>query len=337
MAHDRDGSQVLDLTGRAVEWQAPAVAAWLDALDRAARENPPHLGAPHRGDPALRETLAAVTGHPVADLVVTAGVRHAVRGLVAGAAAIVVERPTFGGVPELLDQLNLDWRYDSWAGMTADPPRGGLLWVTSPGRNPDGRTLDPVAAAAMGKSAARVGARVVQNTSYRWYAGGVRLVPGSTEVSTFHKVAGPGARLGFAAGPGVSEWLRPELRSSSPTLLWQRCWDNFICGGGLDVLATGCAQDRAARTAFLAGIGVDGGVGAEGAHVLLRTDRTNLDLAGSVRSYGLLLAPGEAFAAPAGTARASFAGVSAAVAADAAERLLRAARFGGWTVGVGAS
>ncbi|MEU4776025.1 hypothetical protein [Micromonospora sp. NPDC023644] len=318
----------IDLTGATPGWPAHLLQQWRDCLLRTCQEDLPADGAPHIGDPELRAVLADRVGVAASDLVITSGVRFAVRGLCADADRVVVERPTFSGVPLSLTQLGLPWSYADWAEMLAGDRtvEGAVCWVTSPARNPDGRgfgTADLARWAAVAGSARRL----VQNVTYRDFADGP-AIPGACLVASFHKVAGPGARLGWAAGPGMAELLKPELRAASPARIWQRTWLRFVLSGGWDELTTGLRADvERARSAFRAGLGPalewlapDLACGA-GPALLLRAAAS--DARDRLAAAGVLVGAGADFAAGNRMVRVWLAGLTEDAAFTAAQRVGR--------------
>lgn len=300
--------------------------AWQSALGRAARSTPEHLGAPHDGDPELRQHLAALIDREPDEVVVTTGVRVTVRGLAADAKITLVERPTFSGVPLSLTQHNLAWRYSSWQEMS-DPQAPdidcALLWITSPSRNPDGRSLTEQESDSLEKAARATNSRIVQNRSYWWCSPDTLTVPGSTVVVGLHKVAGPGARLGCASGPDIGDRLRPELRAATPPLFWQRAWAEFIAHDGLTSLVDHArTTNHIARTRFLDALnGIADAEGSSGPSLLLSLGFDSQTAVAALAERSVLVSPGSDFAGPPDSIRVSFSGVRPDQAVTAAHHI----------------
>ncbi|MEU9096829.1 aminotransferase class I/II-fold pyridoxal phosphate-dependent enzyme [Streptomyces sp. NPDC048361] len=228
----------LDLRGAPGPWPEALARRFTTCLAEAAADGSPARGAPHSGNVALREWLADREQAPVDKLVITTGVRSAVRGLVAPHCCTVLETPTFSGVPISLRQLGLTYRCETWDALPQAVHDGCAVWVTSPFRSPLGDSLTDTQLRRLAEAAP--GVTVVQNLSYAWMAPPAAppaaKLDGVAYVSGLHKIGGPGARLGWAVADDAYARLAPELRGASPAALWQDTWLRFLRGGGFDEL-----------------------------------------------------------------------------------------------------
>jgi DNA-binding transcriptional MocR family regulator len=244
----------LDLRGKPGPWPEALARQFTECLAAAAAHGSPDQGVPHSGNVALRELLAGREGVPVEKLVITAGVRSAVRGLVARHCCTVLESPTFSGVPISLRQLGLTFRSVSWDALPTAAHDGCAVWVTSPFRSPLGDSLTDAELHRLTTAASDV--TVVQNLSYAWMGPPAAKLDGIAHVSGLHKIAGPGARLGWAIADDVYARLAPELRGASPVALWQDTWLRFMRGGGFQELVDWRrAMVRRNRLAFVEALG----------------------------------------------------------------------------------
>ncbi|WP_328876654.1 pyridoxal phosphate-dependent aminotransferase [Streptomyces sp. NBC_00287] len=307
---------VIDLGGAWPRWPAGALKVWQEAHARAAAVADPSCWAPAEGDPVLREQLARVTGARADQLVVTSGVRAAAPALVRGCSHVVVERPTFLGVPDTLAAHGVPVRFLPWD-RVREVPGGAALWVTTPCRNPDGRQPDAAFLADL-RAAVRRGVRVICNTAYTWYAGRVELPPGVIRVGTLHKIAGPGAGVGWVVreDPGS---VGPHSAMPAPPAYWQRVWGYFLEAGGLALLRAPHEEIEAVRAAFLGRVGTaDAGWGP---HVLLRVPAAEEDAVSALAEVGVIVGPGSAFGAEAPSVRACLIGSTVESARLAGERI----------------
>ena len=292
----------LDLRGKPGAWPAGLARRFAEDCAAAAAETPLEQGAKHVGDPELRQYLAEAEGVPVDDLVITTGVRAAVRGLTAGHCCTLVESPTFSGVPLSLQQLGAPFASHRWSELPGAVHEGCAVWVTSPFRSPIGDTLGDT---DIGQLAAAPDVAVVQNLTYAWAGEPTSKRDDVSYVFSFHKVAGPGARLGWVAAPDAASRLAPELRGGSPPAIWQRAWLRFLRSGAFDELVS-WRRDLVARNraAFLAALGpsaeyvlpgvgpnvalVPPDFGADGIQRVLR----------ALEDRGVLVSPGDDFDLP---------------------------------------
>jgi DNA-binding transcriptional MocR family regulator len=246
-------SAVIDLSGSPAPWPAEAVEQWADCAARAARVADLWTVPAPRGDDVLREALAAALGFPPDQVTIVASLRAAALTYARRFRRIVVERPTYPGVLPVLAGAGADVALATWPEILRDPggtPEATAVWLTSPGRNPDGATLSPADRERLAALAGR-GYRVVVNGTYAWFVGG-RAPAAADSVGSLHKLRGVGARVGWVAGPGYFEEAFPELLGTPPSPVWQRAWGLFLHEGGLALLrATILAETAAAKASFV--------------------------------------------------------------------------------------
>jgi DNA-binding transcriptional MocR family regulator len=283
---------VIDLTGRWTLWPDAPLRLWRAAMRRALSDVDPTLRAPLTGDGLLREELAALTGTPAGRITVTAGVRAAAVGLLGREREVVVERPTYLGVPRALAGAGVRVRLAAWEQLAA---AGAPVWLTSPARNPDGRGAGP---ALLSRLAAA--GPVYLNSAYDWYAEPAEPPPGVRVVGTLHKLAGPGACLGWVRGE-LAEHTVAALSLTAPPQHWQRAWGYFLRAGGLSVLRAAQPDVIAARAAFLVAAGRS--ATGQGPNVLIELPGGAVPgwsayAVAELALAGVLASPGEAFAAP---------------------------------------
>ena len=303
---------MIDLTGRWALWPDPPLRLWRAAMRRALSDVDPSLRAPLAGDPLLRDQIAALTGG--GPVTVTAGVRAAAVALLGHEREVVVERPTYLGVPRALARAGVRVRLAPWEQLPAGVP----VWVTAPARNPDGRRIPPELLAGLGP--------VHLNSAYAWYAEPAATPPaGATVVGTLHKVAGPGACLGWVRGD-LPDRAVAALSLTAPPQHWQRAWGYFLQAGGLPVLRASRPDPARSRAAFLAAAGLP--QSGEGPNVLIRLPGRALpgrsaQAVAELARAGVVASPGEAFAAP-GHVRCCLLGVPAGDAQRAGEAVAAA-------------
>ncbi|WP_330334609.1 hypothetical protein OHS33_35835 [Streptomyces sp. NBC_00536] len=244
----------VDLRGKPGPWPNALARQFTQCLAAAAADGSPAQGVAHSGNVELRELLADRERVPVEKLVITAGIRSAVRGLVAPHCCTLLESPTFSGVPISLRQLGLTFRSESWDALPGAVHDGCAVWVTSPYRSPLGDSLSDAQLHRLTTAAS--GVTVVQNLSYAWMATPGAKLDGVAYVSGLHKIAGPGARLGWAVADDAAARLAPELRGASPVALWQDAWLRFLRAGGLqELIDWRRALVRRNRLAFVGALG----------------------------------------------------------------------------------
>jgi 2-aminoadipate transaminase len=233
---------VIDLSGASPRWPAAAREHWHDCLRRAA---PADLD--YRGDPLLREQIARRHGMPPEHVTVTAGVRAAALTYARREPLILLERPGFDGIGYALAGTKVE--RCSWAELfDSGPPPGAALWLTSPGRNPDGASLSRSDCERLA-SLTRSGHRVVVDGAYDWFAPDAPRVAGADLLGSLHKVAGRGTRLGWVCGERFFGEALPEVAGTTPPAAWQRAWGLFWAEGGLDVLTRTVVEESAAALA----------------------------------------------------------------------------------------
>lgn len=245
---------MIDLSGSPAPWPEEATRLWADRVALAARQADLWTVPAPRGDEVLREALAARLGLPAEQLTITSSLRATALTYARRFGHVVLERPTYPGVVPVLAGAGAKVTRASWdellKGAVGGPPRDTVLWLTSPGRNPDGATLTDEGRDRIAELAAE-GYRVVVNETYAWFCGHAGTPAGADSAGTLHKLRGVGARLGWMAGPGCFEEAFPELLGTPPSPVWQRAWGLFFRDGGLDLLRDGLlAEVDAAKAAF---------------------------------------------------------------------------------------
>jgi DNA-binding transcriptional MocR family regulator len=254
-----------DLTGVVPQWPADLLPLWADAMAEAGASPGVWRTPQGRGESELLEVLGELLEVDPGAITVVAGVRAAAVVLGRCRSLAFIERPTFAEIPRLLAHAGAQARLCGWPTLVEalhrEPPRS-LAWVTSPARNPDGASLDPVLLARLIEAAAK-GAIVVCNETYRWFATAtpVPLV----RVGSFAKLVGGGARLGWVVHPPAEAQL--TLPMLAPPTQWQRAWARFLRRVPWPRVVDAFVEPtRRARTAFLANLeapvrGLLGGTG----------------------------------------------------------------------------
>jgi hypothetical protein len=307
--------------------------AFRDAQDWASRTPGCWNSAPPQGDPQLLdrlEELAVVDAGGRERLLVTGGVRQ-FAALWAGRTRLsVVEQPTFADVPYILGGAS-EVRLTGWEDLeeeAAHCTEPATFWVTSPLRNPDGRTLSKAEEGLLSRLPP-AGHQVVVNQVYRWYAPEACRVPeGAWSLSSLSKLVGGGSRLGWAVGPDPAATmdLARRWRMPGPATVWQRTWARFLSPATVAALLAECVEPvAAARHAFAARAAELLGWECDGPGM-------SLALTGAEDAEGALLQalarcgvqanPGSAFALPSGV-RLAFTGVDTSGAEQCAERIAR--------------
>lgn len=295
----------LDLRGKPGAWPAELARRFAEDCAASAAGTPLDHGVKHAGDADLRNYLAEAAGVPLENLVITTGVRSAVRGLTAGRCCTLVETPTFSGVPLSLRQLGAEFASHAWADLPSAVHEGCAVWVTSPFRSPIGDTLSVWDIGRLAGAAPDVA--VVQNLTYEWAGEPVPKREDVAYVFSFHKLAGPGARLGWVAAPDAAARLAPELRGGSPPAVWQRAWLRFLRSGAARELAS-WRRDVAARNRrlFMAALGPCGGYALPGDGPNVALVHVDLGEGGmqcvvrALQARGVLVSPGGDFGLPRG-------------------------------------
>ncbi|MFJ6664832.1 hypothetical protein [Streptomyces sp. NPDC091383] len=245
---------MIDLSGSPAPWPEEATRLWADRVGQAARQTDLWTVPAPRGDEVLRAALATQLGLPEEQLTITSSLRATALTYARRFGHVVLERPTYPGVVPVLAGAGAQVTRASWdellKGAFGGEPWDTVLWLTSPGRNPDGRTLRGQERAHVAELAAE-GHRVVVNETYAWFCGHAGTPAGADSAGTLHKLRGVGARLGWMAGPGCFEEAFPELLGTPPSPVWQRAWGLFFRDGGLELLREGLlAEVDAAKAAF---------------------------------------------------------------------------------------
>jgi DNA-binding transcriptional MocR family regulator len=313
------GELELDLTG---PWPVPGAECrrlWLAATELAVAEDPAWMTAFPAGDAHLREHLAGLLGTSADRLLLTGGIRAGAAALARVAHRVLFERPTFAGVPPVFTSAGCEVRLAPWEELVAEQRRWSpdLVWVTSPGRNPDGRTAPPELLAELA-----AGGRVAVNEVYRWFAAPVPLPVDCVVVGSTSKLAGGGARIGWLHRPGPPGEPAPGERATAPAHLLQRTWAHYLAGGGLAALDRSMVQPVGrAAAAYRAAAGLAAEPGAVPFLVLgAAPGVTEAELVAGFERHGLRVGPGASFHAADPTVRICFTGLSEAEAADAGER-----------------
>ncbi|MCP2258140.1 DNA-binding transcriptional regulator, MocR family, contains an aminotransferase domain [Streptoalloteichus tenebrarius] len=309
---------LLDLTGAHRPWPAALRALWAECV-AATCADPAHARTPPwRGEPGLAALLAGEVGsaEPVH---VTAGVRALVPAFALLGRRVTIERPTYDGVRQMFERCGTEVRLDELDGFLAgvDSPERELLWITSPGRNPDGWTLDAATADRLGAFVA-AGGIVVQNETYRWFAPEGPRVPGAYLVGSFTKLAGGWARTGWLVGDPVGP-LGAALRSATPPTPWQAAWARFADAGGFAQLVARAHQVGTLTASAAALFGGAHGPSPTGASLLLRVPGEDPVRRLRVEAR-VLTGPGPAFGADPDLVRLSFLGCDGKCAHDDALR-----------------
>jgi DNA-binding transcriptional MocR family regulator len=208
------------------------------------------------GDRALREQVAERHGRHPDTVTIAASARQVAYALAGERGLAVVERPTYGGITKAMRHAGAGVVPSAWEDMedaAAGPP--GLAWLTSPLRNPDGRSLAPGDCARVERLAAR-GWLVVQNATYAPFQPGWSAAPGAALAGTFNKLLGRGFGLAWLCSDTPSPGLARLLAAGRPPAAWQRAMALFMAEGGWDRMqAHVVVRVLAARDAFRAALG----------------------------------------------------------------------------------
>lgn len=320
---------MLDLTGPQRPWPAALVSAFGDSQANALRTQgawgPPRSG----GDVRLINRLVELFDVPTDRVCITSGVRGFAAAWADSSRTMLVEAPGFTPLPAILGASGKirrgDWNELFTVAEEAEKPLS--LWLTSPGRNPDGRSMSTAESTRL-RALARKGHHVVVNQVYRWHAA---ELPSSTHVWTVNslsKVSGGGSRLGWATFPPDAT-LPVALTQSGPATIWQRTWADFLSPATWQTLLRQCVEPTTeARLAFVERLRENLGWYPDGAgdgvSVLLRVDGiSESQMVERFRAESLRVSPGASFDAPHPSVRIAFSGVSAEQADRAAECVTR--------------
>jgi DNA-binding transcriptional MocR family regulator len=320
----------IDLTGRQPAWPAWLTRAWLRAVESAAWSCRFWITPRSRGDPRLLEVLAAELGVTEANLVVTPGVRFSVPALAQQARVSFVEQPTFAEIPRLLSLASREVVMGGWDALSDYVCRDGagpdLIWVTSPGRNPDGASLGCRECAVLDRLAAQ-GSKLIVNEVYRWY--GEAMAPREAiRIGSLSKLVGGGARLGWVIG--ADDDVTTLSRAGPPTL-WQRAWAHMLGDIGFgrlrEIFVMPAIEAKAAFCEEMSGyarIASDAGPS-----VLLELSGLSEDMAVDIlRRDEILVGRGSDFLAASPAVRLCFSDVSPSAARLAARRIMDLAGSG---------
>ena len=320
---------MIDLTGPPRSWSPRLAQRFARCQEEAFRTPEWWRGPAPFGEPELRERLAELFGAPPERTVVTGGVRQfatawavAVRGAAGALPAMAVEAPTFSDIPEIVGSVEAR----AWSDLGAVPP-AVPLWLTSPFRNPDGRSLEPELISILTNRIA-AGAPVVINEVYRWYVSPVPVPEGAWTVTSLAKLAGPGVRLGWFVAPDIASIARP-LTSDGPPTAWQRGWARFLDVQTVNALRSDIVEATLdAKRAFLQHL-----IGTpewQGNSPHLTLAHPTMDEPTALRRLadeGVQASPGAAFRTPTAALRLAFSGVTVAEAADAARVFAKVGGF----------
>ncbi|MFL6130921.1 MAG: aminotransferase class I/II-fold pyridoxal phosphate-dependent enzyme [Mycobacteriales bacterium] len=313
------GEPALDLTG---PWPPPGPECrrlWLAAAGRAVAEDAAWLTAFPAGDAQVREQLGGLLGTDPRRLVLTSGIRAGAAALARTARRVLIECPTFAGVPPVFASAGCEVRLRPWEALAGEQRRWSpdLVWLTSPARNPDGRTAPPELLAELA-----AGGRVAVNTVYRWFAAPARLPAGCVVVGGTSKLAGGGTRIGWLHHPDGPVDPAPAERATAPAHLLQRTWAHFLGADGLAALDRSMVRPVGrAAAAYRAAAGLP--AVPDPVPFLLLDPAPGVsedDLVAAFGRRGLRVGPGTAFHAPSPTVRVCFARLSEAEAAEAGKR-----------------
>jgi DNA-binding transcriptional MocR family regulator len=289
------------------------------------------------GDRALLDRLGELFGAPEGRTHVTGGVRSFASAWAGRTRTAIVEQPSFSEIPEILAKAG-PVRRESWERMAqaaAESAEPATVWLTTPARNPDGRSLDSDGLDVL-EGLARAGHSVVVNQIYRWFEPAVPAPAGVWTVTSLAKLCGGGSRIGWAVSP-TDDPTDVALRACAPATVWQRAWASFLSERVVAALRADCVEPsvdaRAAcvdRLAQLLGWELPGA----GLSVVLACSRpAPLDSAAGgdssseagelsrLAEAGILASPGAAFGMPVASIRLAFSGVDAAQAREAADRI----------------
>lgn len=280
------------------------------------------------GDGRLRSALAYQLGVPVDRLVVTAGVRACAQVIGEARMTVRLERPGFSGIASALRAAGADVTFCSWGEMIREQDTGqrpATLWLTNPGRNPDGRSLTENERQVLSQRCAK-GVRVVINNLYRWHCGGNEPVSGATLVGSLSKIAGSGCRLGWLLLAHPLDEQAVSRLAARPPALWQRAWAYFLEETGLRPFRHGqIARCLAAKDAFRSAAESwlpRSARSADGPSILLSfPGLAETDLIGRLRRAGVRAGAGSDFGCTVSSARLCFTNVPEADARAAARRL----------------
>ncbi len=221
-----------------------------------------HMGAldrrpPRGGEEPLRRALSGLLDCRPEDIAVTPGIRAVALVAHTWARSVLIERPTFGAVADVLRQQGLAVRSAPWPEILRPAvcrARAELVWLTSPARNPDGATLRGHEVTAV--AALTAGRTVICNETYRWWSAQEALPPRVIRVGSLHKLVGGGVRIGWIRSSATEPPGLKDLGYASAPSPWQLGVADFIAEGLLnDVISRLVRQARLVREVFVAEAG----------------------------------------------------------------------------------
>ncbi|ANP49520.1 DNA-binding transcriptional MocR family regulator [Streptomyces griseochromogenes] len=324
---------MLDLSGPPRPWPQGLVRRFAEAHDRSLNRPGCWDTPPPQGDPALRAALEELFAAPAERTVITGGVRQFAGAWSGRTRTTLVERPGFADIETVLSGAcavrPVFW--EELPGAARGHAEPVTVWVTSPQRNPDGRSLNDAERAALAALAGE-GHQVVVNQVYRWFAPPENPPAGCWSVTSLAKLCGGGSRIGWAVMPEGEELPTP-LRAGGPATVWQRTWAGFLDGRTLAALRQGCVEPTLeARRAFTGRLGELLGwrfTGGGMSLVLHWRGASEECVTARFAEQGLKVGPGSAFDAAEGSVRLAFTGLDAREAALAADRVARLAAVAG--------
>lgn len=315
MTTARAARRQVDLTGPMGAWP-PGERQLFERCWQAALAEPGVWStAPRTGLPRLREALARELGLKVGELAVGTGVRAQSAEMLADAESLIIEHPTFSDIPQLARERGVTVLARTWEEILAGDDVSGntVVWITSPARNPDGRTLTPAEARRLDELASNC-RRVVVNQTYHWVAPQAPRPRDAVLLGSLHKIAGGGSAVGWQSTPGGAGPGRPA--GGGPPTAWQLAWAAFAEQGGLRPLAEHALQAPSLRCRrFADSLRLPAGVRllcGEGPSLLLAFSR-HLDehtVCSAFARCGLKVGAGSAFGWRGTAVRMSFTGVA---------------------------
>jgi DNA-binding transcriptional MocR family regulator len=271
--------------------------------------------SPRNGIPELRQALGGHLSLSASCLAITGGVRGEIARLLSGAGSLVIETPTFLSIPRLAAQAGLPVKSLSWERILDGDSvgSGSVVWLTSPARNPDGRTLTEAEAARLDEIADTC-RKVVINQAYHWAAPDEARPAKAVLLGSLHKLAGGGCMLGWRYDPWESVPDRPA--AGGAPRLWQQAWAAFIDAGGLSALAqNGLLRPQSRCRQFAIGLDLPVPVRLSygcGPSLLLHLPEhlTEEHVLKRFSEQGLSVGPGSSFGCQSVSVRLSFTGVA---------------------------
>lgn len=308
-------SRGYDLTGAPPSWGERDAAHWATCVQRACRDAASWTTPHPKGLDRLRAAVAEVLELDASRLTVTSGTRAAVRQLVDRASRLYLEHPTFADVATLARVAGVPVSTADTGELLSGEVRDreGVLWLSSPARNPDGRTLTEAEVARLDRACGSF-RRVVVNETYRWSRPDAARPSAAVLVGSFSKVLGGGAKVGWRWDPATSPRPGPPPEGGPPRP-WQLALALFIEEGGLrrvvrDGVGHASRLCRRFLDEFRARPGGVCGVPADhaGYHLLLTwpAGPATGELVGRFAVAGLRVLPGAAFEAGPRSVRISF-------------------------------